>query len=330
MNKDIKKFDFFDFIRSQSDIITLMILFIIGYAICGEVFIRSSNLGNVLGRASILGVIALGQTLVILTSGIDLSVASNLGLYIAGNALFVRLGVNPLVAMIIALILPTIVGLINGLLCAYTRIPPFIVTLGTMMIVFSINIAAIGTHATEFPEVQNFFINLMTKIPFFDKRAFPIVIWVIVSIFFIILLRYSRLGYNIYAIGGSEITSRLSGINIKTVKISVYTLSGFLSGLAALLFIVKLGGANPVAGKEFLLGSVAATVIGGTSLAGGEGKLSGTMVGAITMSILVNMMNLKGVNPYLQNAIIGAIFIIFVYTLTQIRSFRILRKITKL
>ena len=330
MNKHITKFNILDIVRSQSDIITLVILFIIASTICGKVFIRSSNLVNILSRASILGVIALGQTLVILTAGIDLSVAANLGLYIAVNALLTRLGMDPLVAMIVALIFPIIVGFINGSLCAYTRIPPFIVTLGMMMILASVKLAVIGTHATEFPEIQSFFFRLMAYIPSVDERALPIFVCAIILIFFTLLLRYSRLGYNIYAVGGSQIAAKFSGIDIKFVKISVYTLSGFLTGIAALLLIIKLGGVNPVAGKEFLLESIAATVIGGTSLNGGEGKLTGTVVGAITISILVNMMNLKGVNPFLQDAIIGGIFIIFVYTHNLIHGFYLLRKESKL
>lgn len=325
MNQRIKKFDFFDLVRSQSDVLTLIILFLISYLLCGNVFISSTNIINILGRSAVLGVIAIGQTLVILTGGIDLSVAANLGLYIAINALFVRLGVNPVDAMFLALLFPLIVGFINGLIIANTNLPPFIVTLGIMNIVYSLNIAAIGTHATEFPEVQNFFINLMRKTRIFDDRIFPILIWVFLSIFFILFLRYSRFGYNIYTIGSSEVNAKFSGINIKIVKIGVYSLSGFLSGVAALLFIAKLGGTNPVAGREFILESIAATVIGGTSLAGGEGKISGTVVGAVAMSILVNLMNLRGVNPFIQEAVIGAIFIIFVFTLNQIRNLRVIR-----
>ena len=321
-----KKIDVWDFIRSNSHLVTLLILVMIATILTKGIFIRPSNLGSIFLRASILGMLAIGQTLVILTAGIDLSVAANLGLCVAMMSFSMRMGIDPLFAMVVGIAAAAFVGFINGLLCAYTKVPPFIVTLSTMMMVYAASLAAIGTHATVFYEIQDFFNELMAFIPFFGAQAFPALVWILCTIFWILFLRYSRFGHNVYATGGKERAAYYSGVNTKTVKIAVYTLSGLFAGLATILYVYKLGGTNPVAGKEFLLESIAATIIGGTSLFGGEGKIFGTFVGALVLTILVNLMNIMNVNPYIQRVIIGSIFICFVFVLDKIRTLRLMKQ----
>ncbi|UCF98185.1 MAG: ABC transporter permease [Spirochaetaceae bacterium] len=318
-----KRFDFLDFVRNNSHLVTLLSLMVIATIITRGLFIRPDNLFSVIIRASILGTLAIGQTLVILTAGIDLCIAANLGLTIATMSLFLRLGQGPLAVMILGLLAPTLIGFINGQIVARTRVPPFIVTLGMSLIVWSINLAAVGAHATVFYDIQVFIDKYTGFLSFLGANSFPAVVWIIATVFWVLMLRYSRLGHNIYATGGKEKAAFFSGVKTGRIKVLVYTLSGLFAGLGAILYAYKLGGTNPVAGKEFVLETIAATVIGGTSLFGGEGKMLGTLIGALVMTILINFMNIMNVNPFLQQAIIGSIFIVFVYMLNRIRTIRL-------
>ena len=159
VEQERKKIDVWDFIRSNSHLVTLLILVVIATILTKGIFIRPSNLGSIFLRASILGMLAIGQTLVILTAGIDLSVAANLGLCVAMMSFSMRMGIDPILAMVVGIAATSLVGLINGLICAYTKVPPFIVTLSTMMMVYAASLAAIGTHATVFYEIQDFLMS---------------------------------------------------------------------------------------------------------------------------------------------------------------------------
>lgn len=321
-----RRFDLLDFVRTNSHLMTLITLMIIATLITRGLFVRLDNLYSVVIRASILGTLAIGQTLVVLTSGIDLSIAANLGLTIAMMSLFLRLGFHPGVVMLVGLAAPTLTGFASGQIVARTRVPPFIVTLGMSLIIWSVNLAAVSAHATVFDTVQAFIDRRTGFLSFLGANSIPAVVWIVFSIFWMFMLKYSRLGHNIYATGGKEKAAYFSGVNTARVKIAVYTLSGLFAGLGAILYAYKLGGTNPVAGKEFVLESIAATVIGGTSLSGGEGSMFGTMIGALVMIILINFMNIMNVNPFIQQAIIGTIFILFVFTLTRIRTIRVQRQ----
>jgi ribose transport system permease protein len=323
-----RRFDLADFVRTNSHLVTLLTLMVIATILTRGLFIRLDNLYSVVIRASILGTLAIGQTLVVLTSGIDLSIAANLGLTIATMSLFLRLGLHPGLVMLLGLIAPTVTGFASGQIVARTKVPPFIVTLAMSLIVWSINLAAVSAHATVFDTVQAFIDRYTGFLAFLRANSIPAVVWIVFTIFWMFMLKFSRLGHNIYATGGKEKAAYFSGVSTARVKVAVYTLSGLFAGLGAILYAYKLGGTNPVAGKEFVLETIAATVIGGTSLSGGEGSVFGTMIGALVMTILINFMNIMNVNPFIQQAIIGSIFIVFVFTLTRIRTVRV-QKLTR-
>ncbi|MCK5094292.1 MAG: ABC transporter permease [Spirochaetes bacterium] len=317
------KFDIWDFIRSNNHLITLISLMIIATLLTRGIFLRPSNLFSVVTRATALGMIAIGQTLVILTAGIDLSVAANVGLCI-GMMYFVQSkSIGAGYMMIVGSMAPAAVGLTNGLFCAFTRVPPFIVTLAMSMIVKAITLGGIQPGATVFEDVQ-IFVNtrIMGSLPIRDQM-FPVIIWIVSAALWVLMLRYSRFGHNLYAIGGKERAAYYAGVNVKKVKIIVYTVSGLFSGVGGVLYAYKLGGTNPVAGGHFLLESIAATVIGGTALTGGEGGIFGTLIGTMVMAMLVNTMNIIEVNYSLQRVVLGVIFIMFVYVLNKIRQFAI-------
>ena len=324
------KFDIWDFIRNNNHLLTLITLIIIATVVTGGIFLRPSNLFSVITRATALGMIAIGQTLVVLTAGIDLSVASNVGLCIGMMYLMQSKGYGAGLMMVVGATTPAFVGLSNGLLVAYTGVPPFIITLAMSMIVKAITLGGIQPGATVFEDVQ-IFINtrIMGGIPLRDQ-TFTIIVWVLATAFWIIMLRYSRHGHNIYAIGGKERAAYFSGVNVRRVKIIVYTVSGLFSGIGAVLYAYKLGGTNPVAGGNFLLESIAATVIGGTALTGGEGGIIGTFVGTLVMAILVNTMNIINVHFSIQRVVLGVIFIMFVYFLNKTRQFAIAKQYSRL
>lgn len=323
------KFDIWDFIRSNNHLITLISLMIIATILTGGIFLRPSNLFSVVTRATALGMIAIGQTLVILTAGIDLSVAANVGLCI-GMMYFVQSkSIGAGYMMIVGSAAPAAVGLANGLLCAFTRVPPFIVTLAMSMIVKAITLGGIQPGATVFEDVQIFVdTGIMGSLPI-RGQMFPVIIWIVSSSLWFLLLRYSRFGHNLYAIGGKERAAYYAGVNVKKVKIIVYTISGLFSGVGGVLYAYKLGGTNPVAGGHFLLESIAATVIGGTALTGGEGGIFGTLIGTMVMAMLVNTMNIIEVNYSIQRVVLGVIFIMFVYVLNKIRQFAIAKQYSR-
>jgi ribose transport system permease protein len=324
-----RRFDIWDFIRSNNHLLTLITLMLLASLATRGIFLRPSNLGSVFTRAAALGMIAIGQTLVILTSGIDLSVAANVGVCIGMMFFIQKLGLGPANMIVVGALTPAFVGLINGLFCAFTAVPPFIITLGMSMIVWAFILGGIQPGATVFEDLQ-IFINtkVMASLPV-HELIFPILVWVTCSLFWILMLRYSRFGHNIFAIGGKEKAAFYGGVNIRRVKILVYTVSGLFSGMGAVLYAYKLGGTNPVAGKDFLLESIAATVIGGTALTGGEGGVLGTFVGTLVMATLVNTMNILGVHFSIQRVILGAIFIVFVFSLNKIRQFAIQKQYSR-
>jgi ribose transport system permease protein len=312
--------EIWDFIRSNSHIVTLFILVIFVTIFTKGIFIKPSNLSSVLTRAAALGMISIGQTLVILTSGIDLTVSANVGLSVSMMALFQGYDADPIFMIMIGCAIPALIGSANGILCAFTRIPPFIVTLGMSMIVWTATFCTLSGE-TIFQDIRGFIDSkIMSFVPL-PEYTFPAIIWILSAIVLSIILKYSRFGHNIYALGGKEKAAYYSGVNVKRVKIFVYTISGLTSGIGGLLYSYKLVGINPLAGKGFLLESIAATIIGGTLLSGGEGSIFGAVVGALVITIFINFMNIIGMNPFIQEIIMGIIIIVFVYTLNRIRIF---------
>jgi len=323
------RYEIWDFIRSNSHLVTLFSLLIFVTIFTRGIFIRPSNLSSVVTRAAALGMISIGQTLVILTSGIDLSVSANVGLSISMMALFQGFNAGAPLMIIIACIVPALVGTISGIICAFTMIPPFIVTLGMSMIAWTTTLCTLSGE-TIFHDIKQFIdSNIMAFIPLPDY-AFPAIIWISSAILLSLILKYTCFGHNIYALGGKEKAAFYSGVNVKKVKISVYALSGLMSGIGGLLYSYKLVGINPLAGKDFLLESIAATIIGGTLLSGGEGSIFGAVVGTLVITVFINFMNIVGMNPFIQKIIMGVIIITFVYTLNNIRIFAIKKQYMKL
>jgi ribose transport system permease protein len=281
-------------------------------------FLTVSNLLNVAEQTSINAVVAAGMTFVILSGGIDLSVGSIvalsgvvLGTALAGDAPFG-------VAIAVALLVGGASGLANGALVSWGGLPPFIVTLGMMSI--ARGAALIVTEGRPVSGFDSDFRAIATgRVAFIPA---PVIIMLLVYLLAHLILTLTTFGRYVYAIGGNEEATRLSGVSVRFHKTMVYAVSGVMSAVAAVILTARLNSAQPIAGMMYELDAIAATVIGGTSLMGGEGSLGGTLVGALIMGVLRNGLNLLGVSSFLQQIVIGAVIILAVLIDTLLKRRR--------
>lgn len=271
-------------------------------------FLTVPNLLNVAQQTAINAIIAVGLTFVIITAGIDLSVGSILAFSGVVLASVLNIGLPLPLAVLAGLLVGLLCGSINGTLIAYGKLPPFIATLGMMSVargaaLMYTNGRPVSGFSSDFRFLAN---GKVMAIPT------SIIIMIIVYLLAHFILTRTKFGRYVYAIGGNEEAARLSGINVAVNKIVVYAICGMLSGLAAVILTARLNSAQPIAGINYELDAIAATVIGGTSLMGGEGQVLGTLVGALIMGVLRNGLNLLGVSSFLQQTIIGSVIIIAV------------------
>jgi ribose transport system permease protein len=268
-------------------------------------FLTISNLLNVAQQTSINAIVAIGMTFVIVSGGIDLSVGSILAL--SGVALGVALqSEQPLaLALVIALVVGTACGAINGLLIDRGGLPPFIVTLGTMSM--ARGAALVLTEGRPISGFDESFRTVATGTAAFIPA--PVLVMVVVYLVGHLVLTRTTFGRYVYAIGGNEEATRLSGVRVHLHKPAIYAVSGLSSAVAAVLLTARLNSAQPIAGMMYELDAIAATVIGGTSLMGGEGSLAGTLIGALIMGVLRNGLNLLGVSSFLQQIVIGGVIV---------------------
>ncbi|MFQ5706177.1 MAG: ABC transporter permease [bacterium] len=271
-------------------------------------FLTISNLLNVAQQTSINAIIAVGMSFVIITAGIDLSVGSLVAF--SGVVLAYSLhGGTPLpLAIVLGLAVGLLCGLVNGLLITLGSLPPFISTLGMMSV--ARGGALLFTQGRPISGFSRSFRFLATGEILHVPT--PVVIMGVVYLLAHFLLSRTKLGRYTYAIGGNEQAAILSGVNVKFHKTLVYGLCGMLSGLAAIILTARLNSAQPIAGIMYELDAIAAAVIGGTSLMGGEGTIFGTLIGAFIMGVLRNGLNLLDVSSFIQQIVIGAVIIVAV------------------
>jgi ribose transport system permease protein len=286
-----------------------------------NIFLDPNNLFNIVRFASENGIIAIGMTLVILTGGIDLSVGAVLALCAVGAASFMmRSGMVTVPTVVLVLAIGSMVGIINGTVTSKLGIQPFIVTLATLTSArgiaslwsggYAIPLAfgnAPGVAPQSFKSIFAGDVNILSiSIP--TQIFFFAIIGLIVTI----ILRRTAFGRHVYAVGGNETAARLSGVNVSRVKQIVFTLSGFLAGFAALLHAALVNQGSHIDGSGYELNAIAAVVIGGTSLAGGSGTVVGSMVGALILSILDNILGLRNIASEYQAILKGALILVAV------------------
>lgn len=289
-------------------IVVFLISLIVIFSVSNKYFFTFTNITNVLRQISIVGISTVAMTMVVLTGGIDLSVGSMLALSSIMLAKMLTNGINMYLAIPITLVLGIVMGLFNGFLINKVKISPLITTLGTMTIYRGITyIVTSGLPVYGFPKEFSFIgQGYIANIPV------PIFILVGVYIIGFIILYMTKFGVHVYGIGGSEKASLLSGIKVNLVKYKVYALSGFLAALAGVVSLSRINSGVPNTGTGFELDVVTAVVLGGVSVNGGVGKLSGVIIGCLIIGILSNGMILLNIGEYYQMVVKGLVLLIAV------------------
>ena len=295
------------FLGRHSPLVILAGLCVI-VAVLSPEFRTAGNLQNVAYRTAVVGIIATGQILVILTAGIDLSVGSVAALSgILACLLMKSYGVSVVLGIAAGTGLGLTCGVINGVLTAKGGIPPFIVTLGMMMVARGVSLLL--SDAKSISVLLDSFMYLGGA----KGWWIPVSITVAITAFFSVALTFTRFGRAIYAIGGNLPAARLSGIPVDRIRIIAFALCGMLAGFGGVMLASRTSIAQPTAAEGMELDAIAACVIGGASLMGGEGGAAPTLAGALIMNVLVNFCNLKKLPPYWQMVLVGTLIIVLVY-----------------
>lgn len=295
----------------QKSLIALLLLIVVVSTLSPN-FFTLNNIFNILQQTSVNAIMAVGMTLVILTSGIDLSVGSLLALTGAVAASMVGADVNALVAVVGALALGAAIGGVTGVIIAKGKVQAFIATLVMMLLLRGVTrVYTDGSPInTGFSDNADLFSWFGIGRPF----GIPTPIWLMMIVFLSAwyVLHHTRLGRYIYALGGNEAATRLSGISVDKIKIIVYVLCGLLAALASVIEVARLSSAQPMAGNGYELDAIAAVVLGGTSLAGGKGRIMGTLIGALILGFLNNALNLLGISSNYQMIVKAVVILLAV------------------
>jgi ribose/xylose/arabinose/galactoside ABC-type transport system permease subunit len=300
----------FSVIMSEYGILFVFLLLILVLSIVTPNFLRSGNILNVLRQTSINGLLSIGMTFVILTGGIDLSVGSVLAFAGIVSASFASDAVggqiyHPLIAMGVGLLAGAGLGAVNGIFVAKWRMPAFVVTLG--MLSMARGFTFLTTDGMPVPRIDERFLVVGQGVFF----RVPIPVWIFLGVFALswMILYKTRYGRYIYAVGGNETSAKISGINTRLVIFTVYVISGMLSALGGIILTARTTAGLPQAGQAYELDAIAAVVIGGTSLSGGQGQIIGTLFGALLLGVINNGLDLLGVSSYFQLVVKGLIII---------------------
>lgn len=286
-------------------VLFIFIILLIIASFVSDAFFTVSNLLNVLRQVSIVAIISVGMTLVILTAGIDLSVGSVLAFTGAVAAGVITAGIAWPWAILITLVVGFLIGSINGVIVSYGKVPAFIGTLAIMVIARGMTLVFTEGKPIVVSEPAFRFIGSgeILGIPF------PVVVMFIIFGIMHWILKNTTFGRHIYAVGGNEEAARLAGIGVNKLKIVVYALTGFFAAVSALIYTSRLMSAQPSAGSMIELDAIAAVIIGGTRLTGGKGGVTGTLIGALIMGVLDNILNLANVSPFYQDIAKGLVIL---------------------
>lgn len=294
-------------LQQQGALVMLVVVCIAGF-VRYEAFLTQENLLNIVRQNSMLGIIALGMTFVILTGGIDLSVGALLAVAGVIAANLAERGL--FIALAAAVAATTILGLINGLVIAKARIQPFIVTLAMMIAARGLALAATGEQSVR---ISGEDFTWLGRGLIGDFLPIPILILIVAFAVGWLVLNHTRFGRNVFAVGDNDEAARLMGLNISRVTVAVYAISGALAGLAGVMLASRLGAGQPVAGTGYELDAIAAVVIGGTLLTGGQGSVLSTLVGVLLLGVIFNLFNLEGtISPWYQLVLRGVILLFVV------------------
>jgi inositol transport system permease protein len=285
----------------------LFVILLVGLALSftTDTFLSVANLTNVARQVSINGILAVGVTFVLLTAGVDLSLGSVVALSGVACAMFAHPGEHSvIVPILVGLLTGAACGLVNGVLVTRGGVAPFIVTLGMMTIARGLALILSGGRP-----VANMSDSLTSLAGDIGGFPIPVLCFAIVSALAWFFLRDFRLGRHLYAVGGNENAARAAGISVERVKLFAYVVCGLLTGLAGVVLAARITTGQPNAGQAYELDAIAAVVIGGTSLSGGVGTITGTLLGVLLIGVINNGLDLMGVSSYYQAVIKGVIIV---------------------
>jgi len=314
--------------RELNVLVALFLLCLFFYWQRPDIFIKPANLAVIMRFIATFGMLAMGEVLIIITGGIDLSVGSMTAFTGVITAWMILKGIGPLppintiLAILITLVVGALIGVWHGLFVTKLRIPPFIITLGTYLIARGLAANITRGYPQVFDSGHPFLIlgqgdlaavlNLKREIGALGAIPISFLILLGIAVLVSFILNHTPLGYRIYAVGGNIEAARLSGVNVDRVRIFCYATSGFLAALTGIILASRLGQGTPVVGSAYELWAIAAAVIGGTSLLGGEGTVLGAILGAAIMGVMVNGMVVLNLSSYVQDIILGAVLVIAV------------------
>ena len=290
-------------------IILVAILLAIVLSFASPYFFTAGNINNLMKQVSIVAILAAGQAIVIITGGIDLSVGSVLALSAVTMGWLIQAGVDPVTAAACGLIMGTFCGVLNGIVITRGKIPPFIATLG--MLGIARGMALVITEGVSYQVLEPFFMVIGNA----KFLGLPIPIYFVIVTYAVIhvMMHFTVFGQHIYAIGGAERVARLQGINVDKQILKVYTLSGFLAALAAVVMVGRLAATPPSVAQGIELQAIAAVIIGGISFTGGRGMVLTALVGALIMAMITNGLNILGISSFWQQVLIGVVIIAAVW-----------------
>ena len=303
---------------TEGTLLTILIFLATFLSIASQFFLTIENITNLVRHTSIVGVVAIGMTFVIISGGIDLSVGSVLGFSGMTAAILMRDGNNIYIAIIVGILLGTVIGVINGVIIHKGKVPPFIATMGSMIVVRGVIMLISGARMVS---------GLPREFTNFSQHGFLgvpnlFIVWLSIMFLANFLAKRSLFGRNIHAIGSNVEASRLSGIKIQNNIIKVYAFCAFMASVSGIMMTSRLASGVPTGGDGFELDAIAAAVIGGASLSGAEGTVLGTVLGAFIMAMLRNGGTLMGINPFLLQIAIGSIVVAAVLIDKQKKSKR--------
>jgi len=293
------------------------------FALTAKTFLTWPNGLNIGVQTAVFAILAVGETFVLISAGVDLSVGATAALSGVVAATMLATGSDPAAAALAALAAAAGIGLLNGLVSAYGRIAPFIVTLGTMLIGRGLALHISGDRNVNYT-CESFktwfggaFLNVTdtstpvpTEVPLIRV---PIIIMVAAAAIGHIVLTRTRLGRYTFAIGSNAEAARLSGVDVRKYQTAIFVLSGLLAGLAGLVLSTRISGGSPTTADGYELSAIAAAVIGGTSLMGGQGSIGGTVIGALLIGVVANGLDMRGALPYWQKIATGSIIVLAVF-----------------
>ena len=285
----------------------VLIIMYIFLCFMSPVFFTVRNMTNILSSVGFTAILALGQTFVMLTGGIDLSVGSVLGISSMLGAMTLVRTNSIIAAILVALLVGGLVGLFNGVMVSYFKLPAFVVTLGTMKICRSADYLISDGHSVN--KLGDTFKSIAGAEIFKGFRVY----YVGIIILFIVIgwvLANTKLGRYTYSIGSNDTATRLAGVNTKKFRLYPYIISGVLAGLGGILMASRFGAVDPNYGTDYEMNTLAAVVVGGCAMTGGKGTIIGTAVGVILMGVLNNGLDISGISPYWQGVAVGIVLIV--------------------